>query len=157
DEIPEDVNSENIENDLSFIGLLGRIDPARPEVVDAVKKCKTAGIRPVMITGDHKVTAIAIAAEIGRFKEGDKAVTGSDLEDTGDAMPARNVRDYAVYPRAAREDKERIVKAWQRQGDIVAMTGEGVNAAPALKPAAIGVAMGIVGTEGAKDASEVVL
>jgi Ca2+-transporting ATPase len=157
DEIPEDVNSENIENDLIFIGLLGMIDPARPEVVDAVKKCKTAGIRPVMITGDHKVTAIAIADEIGIFKEGDKAVTGSDLEETDDEMLTRNVRDYSVYARVAPEHKVRIVKAWQSHGDIVAMTGDGVNDAPALKQADIGVAMGIVGTEVAKDASDVVL
>lgn len=157
DEIPEDVNSENIENDLIFIGLFGMIDPARPEVVDAVKKCKTAGIRPVMITGDHKVTAIAIADEIGIFKVGDKAVTGSDLEETDDEMLTRNVRDYSVYARVAPEHKVRIVKAWQSHGDIVAMTGDGVNDAPALKQADIGVAMGIVGTEVAKDASDVVL
>jgi Ca2+-transporting ATPase len=157
DAIPEKVTAETIENDLIFIGLLGMIDPARPEVIEAVKKCKTAGIRPVMITGDHKVTAVAIADEIGIYKEGDKAVTGTNLEETDDEVLIRDVRDYSVYARVAPEHKVRIVKAWQSHGDIVAMTGDGVNDAPALKQADIGVAMGIVGTEVAKDASDVVL
>src|SRR5690554_5480133 len=157
EEIPAKVSAETVENDLIFIGLLGMIDPARPEVIEAVKKCKTAGIRPVMITGDHKVTAIAIADEIGIYKEGDKAVTGTDLEEIDEEVLKRDVRDYSVYARVAPEHKVRIVKAWQSHGDIVAMTGDGVNDAPALKQADIGVAMGIVGTEVAKDASDVVL
>jgi Ca2+-transporting ATPase len=157
DAIPEKVTAETIENDLIFIGLLGMIDPARPEVIEAVKKCKTAGIRPVMITGDHKVTAVAIADEIGIYKEGDKAVTGTNLEETDDDVLIRDIREYSVYARVAPEHKVRIVKAWQSHGDIVAMTGDGVNDAPALKQADIGVAMGIVGTEVAKDASDVVL
>lgn len=157
DAIPSAVSAETVEQDLIFVGLLGLIDPARPEVVEAVKKCKTAGIRPVMITGDHKVTAVAIADEIGIYQEGDKAITGTDLVAMTDEALYRDVRDYAVYARVAPEHKVRIVKAWQSQGDIVAMTGDGVNDAPALKQADIGVSMGIVGTEVAKDASDVIL
>lgn len=157
DTIPSEVNEETVENDLVFIGLLGMIDPARPEVIEAVKKCKTAGIRPVMITGDHKVTAVAIAEEIGIYKVGDKAVTGTNLEEINDEVLTRDIHDYSVYARVAPEHKVRIVKAWQNNGDIVAMTGDGVNDAPALKQADIGLAMGIVGTEVAKDASDVVL
>lgn len=157
DKIPDEISTDNVEKDLVFIGLLGMIDPARPEVVEAVRKCKTAGIRPVMITGDHKVTAVAIADEIGIYEEGDKAITGTMLEETSDESLANNVYDYSVYARVAPEHKVRIVRAWQSHGDIVAMTGDGVNDAPALKQADIGVAMGIVGTEVAKDASDVVL
>lgn len=157
DVIPSEVYAETIEHDLIFVGLLGLIDPARPEVVEAVKKCKTAGIRPVMITGDHKVTAVAIANEIGMYQEGDKAITGTDLVAMTDEALYRDVRDFTVYARVAPEHKVRIVKAWQSQGDIVAMTGDGVNDAPALKQADIGVSMGIVGTEVAKDASDVIL
>lgn len=157
DSLPEKVDAENIEKGLIFIGLLGMIDPARPEVIEAVKRCKTAGIRPVMITGDHKITAIAIAEEIGIYKDGDKAATGMVLEEMDDASLYKDVKDYSVYARVAPEHKVRIVKAWQSHGDIVAMTGDGVNDAPALKQADIGVAMGIVGTEVAKDASDVVL
>ena len=155
--IPENVSAETVEKDLIFIGLLGMIDPARPEVIEAVKKCKTAGIRPIMITGDHKVTAVAIADEIGIYDEGHKAVTGTDIEALDDDSLFRDIELYSVYARVAPEHKVRIVKAWQRHGDIVAMTGDGVNDAPALKQADIGVAMGIVGTEVAKDASDVVL
>ena len=155
--LPSVVSAETVEQELVFVGLLGLIDPARPEVVEAVKKCKTAGIRPVMITGDHKVTAVAIAEEIGIYKEGKKAITGTDLVEMTDEALYRDVQDYAVYARVAPEHKVRIVKAWQSQGDIVAMTGDGVNDAPALKQADIGVSMGIVGTEVAKDASDVIL
>lgn len=155
--VPEKVTAETVENDLIFIGLLGMIDPARPEVLQAVETCKTAGIRAVMITGDHKVTAVAIADEIGIYDENHKAVTGTQLEDIEDQTLALNVHDYSVYARVAPEHKVRIVRAWQSHGDIVAMTGDGVNDAPALKQADIGVAMGIVGTEVAKDASDVVL
>ncbi len=157
DAVPEKVNAETVEKDLIFVGLLGMIDPARPEVLEAVKKCKTAGIRPVMITGDHKVTAVAIADEIGLYNEGDKAITGSDLVEMSDETLYRDVQDYSVYARVAPEHKVRIVQAWQSHGDIVAMTGDGVNDAPALKQADIGVSMGIVGTEVAKDASDVIL
>lgn len=157
DSVPQEVTAESVENNLVFIGLLGMIDPARPEVVEAVKKCKTAGIRPVMITGDHKVTAVAIADEIGIFKDGDKAITGNDLVAISDEDLKRDVEKYSVYARVAPEHKVRIVKAWQAQSDIVAMTGDGVNDAPALKQADIGVSMGIVGTEVAKEASDVVL
>lgn len=157
DRLPDRVDAETIERNLVFIGMLGMIDPARPEVVEAVKKCKTAGIRPVMITGDHKVTAVAIAAEIGIYTEGDKAVAGNVLQEILDEELYRDIEKYSVYARVAPEHKVRIVKAWQSHGDIVAMTGDGVNDAPALKQADIGVSMGIVGTEVAKDASDVVL
>lgn len=157
DDVPSQVTPETVEKDLIFVGLLGMIDPARPEVVEAVKKCRTAGIRPVMITGDHKVTAVAVADEIGIYREGDKAITGSDLEKMSQETLNRTVQDYSVYARVAPEHKVRIVQAWQLQGDIVAMTGDGVNDAPALKQADIGVSMGIVGTEVAKDASDVIL
>lgn len=133
------------------------IDPARPEVVEAVAKCKTAGIRPVMITGDHKVTAVAIADEIDIFNDGDMSITGSELENMPDETLYRDVEKYSVYARVAPEHKVRIVKAWQSKGDIVAMTGDGVNDAPALKQSDIGVSMGLVGTEVAKDASDIIL
>ena len=157
DVIPAEVTDATIEKELVFIGLLGMIDPARPEVMEAVKKCRTAGIRPVMITGDHKVTAVAIASEIGIYREKDKAVTGTDLEAITQDNLERSVKDYSVYARVAPEHKVRIGQGWQLHGDIVAMTGDGVNDAPALKQADIGVSMGIVGTEVAKDASDVVL
>ena len=156
-DIPSDVNPQSIEFDLTFVGLLGMIDPARPEAIEAVAKCRTAGIRPVMITGDHKVTAVAIAKEIGIFKEGDIAITGAELETLTDEELFNNVHKYSVYARVAPEHKVRIVKAWQAHGEVVSMTGDGVNDAPALKQADIGTAMGIVGTEVAKDASDIIL
>ena len=156
-EVPSEVNAESIETDLIFIGLLGMIDPARPEVIEAVKKCRTAGIRPIMITGDHKITAIAIAEEIGMFGEDDEALTGSELEKISDDQLFKDVHKYSVYARVAPEHKVRIVKAWQSHGEVVSMTGDGVNDAPALKQADIGTAMGIVGTEVAKDASDIIL
>ena len=157
DNIPSEVTDESLENELTFVGMLGMIDPARPEVIEAVKKCRTAGIRPIMITGDHKVTAVAIAKEIGLFGDEDKAITGSELEKISDEELYRDVHKYSVYARVAPEHKVRIVKAWQFHGEIVSMTGDGVNDAPALKQADIGTAMGIVGTEVAKDASDVIL
>ena len=157
DTVPDEISEEAIEKDLTFVGLLGMIDPARPEVIEAVKKCRTAGIRPVMITGDHKITAVAIAQEIGLFTEGDKAITGTELQKISDEELARDVHKYSVYARVAPEHKVRIVKAWQSHGEVVSMTGDGVNDAPALKQADIGTAMGIVGTEVAKDASDVIL
>ena len=156
-DIPAEVTSKIIESELTFVGLLGMIDPARPEVIEAVKKCRTAGIRPIMITGDHKITAVAIAEEIGLFGEGDKALTGSELEKISDEELYRDVHKYSVYARVAPEHKVRIVKAWQSHDEVVSMTGDGVNDAPALKQADIGTAMGIVGTEVAKDASDVIL
>ena len=156
-EAPQQVTIGQIENDLIFTGLLGMIDPARPEVVDAVAKCNTAGIRPVMITGDHKSTALAIAREIGIYREGDVAITGAELEKLSNEELAESVGRFSVYARVAPEHKVRIVKAWQSHGEVVAMTGDGVNDAPALKQADIGAAMGIVGTDVAKGASDMIL
>jgi Ca2+-transporting ATPase len=156
-EVKEPVKPEGLENDLIFMGLLGMIDPARPEVIDAVAKCSLAGIRPVMITGDHKITAMAIAREIGIFKEGDTAITGAELEKISDEEFTKNVAKYSVYARVAPEHKVRIVKAWQSHDEVVAMTGDGVNDAPALRQADIGAAMGIVGTDVAKGAADMVL
>lgn len=157
DVVLQTISADTVETDLIFIGLLGMIDPPRPEAVEAVSKCRTAGIRPVMITGDHKVTAMAIAGEIGIYQDDDKAITGTDLAGMSEENLYQDVQDYSVYARVAPEHKVRIVQAWQKRGDIVAMTGDGVNDAPALKQADIGVAMGIVGTEVAKEASDVVL
>ncbi len=154
---PSHPKMEELESDLVFLGLLGMIDPARPEVIEAVSKCTQAGIRPVMITGDHKITAMAIAREIGIFRDGDIAITGSELEKISNEELDRDVHKYSVYARVAPEHKVRIVKAWQKRNDIVAMTGDGVNDAPALKQADIGAAMGIVGTDVAKGASDMIL
>lgn len=154
---PRHVTIGELENGLIFIGLLGMIDPARPEVLDAVAKCNTAGIRPIMITGDHKSTALAIAREIGIYGDGDTAITGADLEKMTDKEFYANVAQYSVYARVAPEHKVRIVKALQSHNEVVAMTGDGVNDAPALKQADIGAAMGIVGTDVAKGAADMVL
>ena len=156
DKKPIDTSVNVLEKDLIFCGLLGMIDPPRPEVIEAVAKCKTAGIRTIMITGDHKTTAVAIAKEIG-IMEDEEAITGTELEKLSDDELFERVRDISVYARVAPEHKVRIVKAWQKHDDIVAMTGDGVNDAPALKQADIGAAMGIVGTEVAKDAADMIL
>ncbi len=156
-EAPQQVTIGQIENGLTFIGLLGMIDPARPEVADAVARCNAAGIRPVMITGDHKSTALAIAREIGIYREGDVAITGTELEKLSDEELEKSVRRFSVYARVAPEHKVRIVKAWQSHSEVVAMTGDGVNDAPALKQADIGAAMGIVGTDVAKGAADMIL
>ena len=148
---------EAYENGLAFLGLMGMIDPAREEVKPAVARCRQAGIKPVMITGDHQVTASAIAEELGILREGDRVMTGAELEKLDDAALREVVREVAVYARVSPEHKLRIVRAWQSWGDVVAMTGDGVNDAPALKRADIGVAMGITGTEVSKEASAMIL
>jgi len=157
EEAPGNAGINDFENGLIFIGMLGMIDPARPEVIDAVARCNTAGIRPVMITGDHKSTAMAIAREIGIYRDGDLALTGEELQKIDEEEFTRNVSRYSVYARVAPEHKVRIVKAWQKHNEVVAMTGDGVNDAPALRQADIGAAMGIVGTDVAKGAADMVL
>jgi len=156
-QVPGEVTFEALENGLTFMGLVGMIDPPRPEAKQAVAVCREAGIRPVMITGDHVDTASAIAEEIGILQEGDRAVTGSMLAAISEEELGRRVKDISVYARVSPEDKIRIVRAWQKQGAIVSMTGDGVNDAPALKAADIGCAMGITGTDVAKGASDMIL
>ena len=151
----QDINE--LEKDLTFIGLVGMIDPPREEAKKAVEKCKTAGIKTVMITGDHKITATAIAKKLGILEKEEEAITGQELERMSDEELEKNVRKYSVYARVSPEHKVRIVKAWQKNGEIVAMTGDGVNGSPALKTSDIGCAMGIVGTDVAKEAADVIL
>ena len=157
DEVPHKVSVETLERNLVFVGLLGMIDPPRDEVRVAVAKCREAGIKPVMITGDHRITAVAIARELGIMHDGDKAVTGVELETMTDEQLLARVEGISVYARVAPEHKVRIVRAFQTHGKIVAMTGDGVNDAPALKLADIGVAMGVTGTDVSKEAADVVL
>lgn len=157
DSVPADPKPEEIESGLTFMGLVGMIDPPRPEAKDAVAVCKQAGIRPVMITGDHVVTASAIAADLGILREGDRAITGPQLDEMSEEELDKNVENISVYARVSPENKIRIVKAWQKKNQIVAMTGDGVNDAPALKAADIGCAMGITGTDVAKGASDMTL
>ena len=157
DHIPTKEEMKNIENDLIFVGMVGMIDPPREEAKKAVEKCKTAGIKTVMITGDHKITAIAIARKLGILENDEEAITGAELEEMSQEELEQNVRKYSVYARVSPEHKVRIVKAWQKNGEIVAMTGDGVNDAPALKTADIGCSMGMVGTDVAKEASDVIL
>lgn len=157
DSIPEHPTIEDLEKGLTFMGLVGMIDPPRSEARDAVAVCRKAGIRPVMITGDHVVTASAIARSLGILKEGDQAITGQELSAMSEPELDARVRDISVYARVSPEDKIRIVKAWQRQGEVVSMTGDGVNDAPALKAADIGCAMGITGTDVAKGAADMTL
>ena len=157
DRVPAAPTPEELENGLTFLGLVGMIDPPRPEAKKAVGVCRQAGIRPVMITGDHVVTATAIARELGIFQDGDRAVTGTELDAMSEAELDAQVEHISVYARVSPENKIRIVKAWQRKDQIVAMTGDGVNDAPALKAADIGCAMGITGTDVAKGAADITL
>ena len=148
---------EELECDLTFYGLVGMIDPPRPEAKVAVETCRLAGIKPVMITGDHVVTASAIAKELGILLEGDRAITGAQLDAMSDEELDAQVTEISVYARVSPENKIRIVKAWQKKGQVVSMTGDGVNDAPALKAADIGCAMGITGTDVAKGAADMTL
>ena len=155
--LPARMDAESLEAGLTFAGLVGMIDPPREEVKKAVAECYAAGIRPVMITGDHKLTAVAIARELDIFRPGDLAITGEDLDFMPQEMLEQEVEKFSVYARVSPEHKMRIVKAWQKRGKVVAMTGDGVNDAPALKVADIGCAMGITGTDVAKGASDMIL
>ena len=157
DSLPDDLEPETLEQQLCFIGLAGMIDPVRPEVKDAVAQCRAAGIRPVMITGDHKDTAVAIAKELGIITDASQAVTGSALDSLTDEELDNVIESYGVYARVQPEHKVRIVNAWRRRGAITAMTGDGVNDAPSIKSADIGVGMGITGTDVTKNVADMVL
>ncbi len=157
DAVPPVPTSEELENGLTFMGLVGMIDPPRPEAKDAVAVCRRAGIKPVMITGDHVVPASAIARELGILLDGDRAITGAELDAMTDRELDEQVESISVYARVSPENKIRIDKAWQRKGQVVSMTGDGVNDAPALKAADIGCAMGITGTDVAKGAADMTL
>jgi len=157
DTIPSTAVSEELENGLTFMGMVGMIDPPRPEARDAVALCRKAGIKPVMITGDHVVTASAIAKDLGILEDGDQAITGAQLDAMTDAQLDDQIENISVYARVSPENKIRIVKAWQRKDQVVSMTGDGVNDAPALKAADIGCAMGITGTDVAKGAADMTL
>ena len=156
-EFNEMPSEDQLENDLDFVGLIGMIDPARPEVKESIQIATKAGIKTVMITGDHIVTACAIAKELGILKEGDRAITSQELEELSDEYLAEHIHEFSVFARVAPKDKVRIVDAWQKNDAIVAMTGDGVNDAPALKKAEIGCAMGITGTDVSKEAADMIL
>lgn len=157
DELPSDISAASIEDNLTFVGMVGMIDPPREEACLAVDQCRRAGIKPVMITGDHGLTASAIATQLGIMTTGDRVLTGAEVERMTDDELREQCGSVAVFARVAPEHKVRIVKAFQQRGNVVAMTGDGVNDAPALKLADIGVAMGITGTDVAKEAADVVL
>lgn len=154
---PSDFAPEALESDLIFIGLTGMIDPVRPEVVASIKECKEAGIRPIMITGDHKDTAVAIAIELGIIDNASQAITGSELSEMSDEEFEKRVGDFSVYARVQPEHKVRIVNAWRKKGCVTAMTGDGVNDAPSIKSADIGIGMGITGTDVTKNVADMVL
>ena len=156
-DIPDKITTNNIEKDLVFTGLIGMIDPPRDEVRDAVLKCKNAGIKPVMITGDYKITAITIGKNLKILNDEEEAIEGKDLDNLTEEELSNNISKYSIFARVSPEHKVRIVKAWQNNGNIVAMTGDGVNDAPSLKSANIGCAMGITGTDVSKEASDMIL
>ena len=155
--VAENPTTQELESDLHFMGLVGMIDPPRPEAKDAVTVCRKAGIKPVMITGDHVITASAIARELGILADGDEAITGAQLDMMSEQELEKRVRNISVFARVSPENKIRIVRAWQSLGEVVSMTGDGVNDAPALKAADIGCAMGITGTDVAKGAADMTL
>ncbi|WP_455538283.1 calcium-translocating P-type ATPase, PMCA-type [Terrisporobacter sp.] len=156
-ELPKEIKSEVLENDLVFLGLTGMIDPVREEVVESIKECNNAGIRPIMITGDHRDTASAIALQLGIIKDKNEAITGAMLDEMNDEEFEKNIEKYSVYARVQPEHKVRIVNTWEKKGKISAMTGDGVNDAPAIKSADIGIGMGITGTDVTKNVSDMVL
>ena len=157
DEMPADQKPATLERELVFLGLVGMLDPVRPEVLPAIEECKRAGIRPVMITGDHKDTAAAIAMQLGMIKSPDEAITGAQLDEISDEDFKRDVAKYSVYARVQPDHKVRIVTAWEDNGKVTAMTGDGVNDAPSIKKADIGVGMGITGTDVTKNVADMVL
>ena len=154
---PENNEAEYLEQDLCYIGLSGMIDPVRPEVIGAIRECREAGIRPIMITGDHKDTAVAIAKQLGIIEDAGQAITGAGLDEISDEDLEQKIEQYSVYARVQPEHKVRIVKAWKKKGKITAMTGDGVNDAPSIKNADIGVGMGITGTDVTKNVADMVL
>ena len=156
-EAPAVYESEAIENELCFIGLCGMIDPVRPEVRPAIDECRSAGIRPIMITGDHKDTAVAIAMQLGIIQSAEEAITGAQLDEISDEDFESAVEKYSVYARVQPEHKTRIVNAWRKKGKVTAMTGDGVNDAPSIKNADIGVGMGITGTDVTKNVADMIL
>ena len=157
DKEPDEYTPETVENDLCFVGLTGMIDPVRPEVKPAIDECRSAGIRPIMITGDHKDTAIAIAMQLGIIENANQAITGAELDDISDEEFETAVEKYSVYARVQPEHKTRIVNAWRKKGKVTAMTGDGVNDAPSIKNADIGVGMGITGTDVTKNVADMIL
>ena len=157
DTLPSKIDSQNIESNLTFVGLIGMIDPPRDGVKEAVQVCKNSGIKTVMITGDHLETAKAIAKDLGILEQKDIAITGQELDKMTQSQLEKNIKKYSVFARVTPEHKVRIVKAWQRNGAVVAMTGDGVNDSPALKNADIGIAMGKNGTDVAKNAADIIL
>ncbi|MBP3692274.1 MAG: cation-translocating P-type ATPase, partial [Clostridia bacterium] len=157
DEIPTAYSAAELEKNLVFVGLCGMIDPVRPEVLDAIKICREAGIRPIMITGDHKDTAVAIAKDLGIIKDATQAITGAELDNISDEEMEKVIEKYSVYARVQPEHKVKIVTAWKKRGKITAMTGDGVNDAPSIKTADIGIGMGITGTDVTKNVADMVL